>query len=403
MKVLQINTSVNLGSTGRIAEDIGRLIQTRGHESYIAFGRNSNESLSNLIKIGNRADQFCHLLKSRIIDRHSFGSTNSTKSFIREIKQLNPDIIHLHNLHGYYLNIKVLFDYFKVCNKPIVWTFHDCWPFTGHCSYYDAVNCSKWQRVCKQCPNLNGYPKSWFWDSSEKNFQQKRSLFTGASNLTIITPSHWLAGNIRHSFLKNVPVNVIHNGTDINVFRPGSDNILSGKFDLFEGDFILGVANTWDKRKGLGDFIRLRNLLPKHIGIILVGLKPKQIKNLPNGIKGITRTGNKNELARLYSEALVFVNPTYVDNFPTTNIEALACGTPVITYNTGGSPEAINKDTGIIIEKGDLPDLVKAINMLSQKGKSNYSVACRKRAELLFDKEARFEEYLTLYQSLIKK
>ncbi|MHB2153608.1 glycosyltransferase family 4 protein [Calditrichota bacterium GD2] len=399
MRVFQINTTVNSGSHGRIAEEIGQILQSNGHESYIAFGRNEGNSNSRIIKIGNKFDQFMHLMYTRLFDRHGFGAKSSTKTFIEKIEIINPDIIHLHNLHGYYLNIKILFNYIKKKAIPLVWTLHDAWPFTGHCSYFDRVNCNKWQHECNHCPNKHGYPESWLLDNSRKNFHQKKELFNGIPNLIIVTPSLWLKNHVQNSFLKNYPVKVIYNGVDLTIFKPIEANNVKRKYGL-KNSFILGVANIWDARKGLNDFIKIRKILPDYIEIFLVGLNKKQISNLPAGIKGIVRTENTQELAAIYSAANVFVNPTYVDNFPTTNIEALACGTPVITYNTGGSPEAVDENTGIVVEKGDLSGLFKAIELVIRKGKKYYTQHCRARAEKLFDKDKRYRDYLALYKKL---
>jgi glycosyltransferase involved in cell wall biosynthesis len=401
LKLLQINTTVNSGSTGRIAEEIGKLVMQQGQESFIAFGRGHRPSASKTIRIGNGWDFRLHALKTRFFDLHGFGSVKSTRAFIETVNKINPDIIHLHNIHGYYLNVKVLFNYLKETHKPVVWTFHDCWPFTGHCSYFDGVNCFKWETECHHCPNKKGYPPSWFLDNSRNNYHRKKDLFTAVKNLTIVTPSNWLAAHVNNSFLKEYPVKVIHNGIDLSVFQPGQKQKLPSKNHINKKNYIVGVASVWDKRKGLADFIRLRDLLPKEIEIVLVGLKSKQLSKLPNSITGIERTENISQLAALYSKASVFVNPTYVDNFPTTNIEALACGTPVVTYNTGGSPEAVDEHTGMVVEKGDIKGLAEAIKTITEKGKKHYAPLCRERAERLFNKDERFMDYLRLYESLI--
>jgi glycosyltransferase involved in cell wall biosynthesis len=402
LKILQINTTVNIGSHGRIAEDIGSLLQLKGHQSFIAFGRGPQLSSSSLVKIGNHWDIIKHVNKTRLFDRHGFGSEMATKKLISEIEQISPDIIQLHNLHGYYINITVLFNYLKKVKIPIVWTFHDCWPFTGHCSYFDNLNCYKWQRECHACPKTHAYPESWFIDRSRKNFQLKKELFTGLENTVLVSPSEWLAGHLHKSFLSNYEIRVINNGIDLERFRSVDIEVIKNKYNL-NRKYILGVASKWSRRKGLKDFKRLRKILSPEIEIVLLGLSQRQLKLLPKGIKGICHTENINELAAFYSGAEVFVDPTYLDNFPTTNIEALACGTPVITYNTGGSPETINEATGFVVNKGDLPGLVNSITTVLQIGKQNYSSACRKRAENLFDKNARFCDYNDLYQSLIEK
>lgn len=401
MKLLQINTTINSGSTGRIAEEIGKLVMEHGHESFIAYGRGNQPSASKTIKIGDKWIIWRHVLKSRLFDLHGFGSTNTTKSFIKELNIINPDIIHLHNIHGYYINVEVLFNFLKQAGKPVLWTIHDCWPYTGHCSHFDYVNCYKWESQCFACPNKKGYPASWFVDNSRNNYKRKKELFIGLSNLTIITPSRWLENLIKISFLKEYPIKTIYNGVDLNVFNPVKRNQTIEKYKLENLTYIVGVANIWSQRKGLDDFIKLRKILPESIKIVLVGLNENRIKRLPDGIWGIQHTEKISELAALYSAASAFVNPTYVDNFPTTNIEALACGTPVVTYNTGGSPEAINAHTGVVVEKGDIHALAAAIKTITEIGKAHYQPLCRQRAEQHFNKDERFMDYLRLYESLV--
>ncbi|MGD8779533.1 MAG: glycosyltransferase [Ignavibacteria bacterium] len=403
MQLLQINSAINTGSTGRIAEEIGETIIKAGHKSYIAASNTIRPSSSQKIKIGNKKDKYLHILATRLTDKHGFYSRRSTINFTKKIDEINPDIIHLHNIHGYYLNIEILFNYFKKINKTVVWTFHDCWPFTGHCSYFDAVDCERWKIECYECPNKKGYPASWVFDNSKKNFRKKKELFTGIEKLTIITPSNWLLKHVQNSFLRQYPSKVIHNGINLNIFQRMDNKSILSKYNFVNKRYILGVANTWDKRKGLEDFIKLRAHLYKDIKIVLVGLNEKQIKSLPDGIIGIRRTENIDELVHLYSSAFVFINPTYVDNFPTTNIEALACGTPVITYNTGGSPEAIDENTGFVVEKGDINGTVKAIENIAGRGKEFYSNKCRERAKKYFNKNDRYREYLNLYKELCSR
>ena len=393
MKVLQINTVVNSGSTGRIAEDIGKTLISKGHESYIAFGRGNQNSVSNLIRIGSKWDFILHLLRSLFTDRHGFGSKRATRKFLKQIDVINPDAIGLHNIHGYYLNVDILFKYIKDKNIPVLWTFHDCWPFTGHCSYNtDCDNCKNCQRK---------YPTSVFLNQTTRNSKDKKLIFNQVKKLQIITPSVWLKGLVHQSFLK-YPVQCINNGVDLNQFQP-SENYkkLKEKLLLQNKKIILGVASTWDKRKGLADFIQLASLLDASYQIILIGLTNKQIQGLPENIMGIQRTESITELANYYSMADVYVNPTTKDNFPTTNIEALASGTPVITYNTGGSPEAIDKDTGMVVEKGDIKGVWNAIQRLALEPQDHYTKVCRTRAEQFFHKEDRYLDYLKLYERLI--
>lgn len=400
MKLLLLNSTANTGSTGRIAEEIGLVALTKDYDVRFAYGRNNINSLLSLIKIGNKWDIRMHGLKSKLLDAHGFGSHRATRTFIRELEHWKPDLINIHNLHGYYIHIGILFDYLKKAQIPIVWTFHDCWSFTGHCSFFDKYDCKKWETECHKCPNRSGYPKSWFIDRSKSNFNYKMNLFTGLEKLTIVTPSVWLANHVKRSFLCDYPVKVINNGIDLTVFHPSKEVAVLHKYNIADNPFVLGVASVWDERKGLDDFIALRKVLSEKIQIVLVGLTTDQTARLILGIISIPRTENLKELASLYSAAAVFVNPTYVDNFPTTNIEALACGTPVITYLTGGSPEAVDTDTGFVIEKGNLGELKETINQVVENGKTNYTQKCRERAVKLFNKEDRYQEYLEVFENI---
>ena len=401
MKLLLLNATANTGSTGRIAEEIGLLAQQEGYEVRFAYGRKAVNSKLPLIRIGNKWDMRWHGLKSRMWDAHGFGSRLATKAFIKELEAWKPDIVNIHNLHGYYINIELLFDYLKRVQIPVVWTFHDCWPFTGHCAHFERVGCERWKTECHTCPNRKGYPASLFMDRSTQNFRIKKEFFNGLNNLIIVTPSQWLANHVANSFLSQYPVKLIHNGVDINIFKPvDNSESIRNKYGLSDKSIVLGVANTWKKRKALQDFIALSEILDEDIQIVLVGMTAEQSKGLPPNIKAIARTENQHELAALYSAAAVFLNPTYVDNFPTTNIEALACGTPVITYRTGGSPEAVDTETGVMIEKGDLEGLKKAINQIIYNGKNAYAKKCRSRAMTYYNKNDRFIDYIDLFNLL---
>ncbi|PAU94029.1 glycosyl transferase [Aliifodinibius salipaludis] len=404
MKILQINTTVNTTSTGRIAEEIGQTLQQYGHESYIAYkSLGPAGSSSKLIRIGSKMDVYMHGLKTRIFDRHGFGSTQATQRFLERVKEINPDVIGLHNLHGYYLNIELLFNYLKEIQKPVVWTLHDCWPFTGHCSFFDYVSCEKWKTECYDCPLSDKYPASWFLDNSKKNFHQKRELFNGVDNLTIVTPSHWLANLVEQSFLSEYPVEVIHNGIDLEQFHPVNTKDIMMQYKLTGKKVLLGVASVWDRRKGLKYFVELAKRLNDDFRIILIGLSGDSNHELPENIIAVPRTEDIDELVSFYSVADLFVNPTLVDNFPTTNLEALACGTPVVTFNTGGSPEAIDGKTGWVVEKSNTDELYNSIQKYFKNDLKINSDYCRERCMQLFNKEDRYKDYLNLYRSKIEE
>lgn len=397
MKVLQINTTVNTGSTGRIAEDIGSLLISQGVESYIAYGRGDRPSKSKLIKIGSQRDVIAHGLYTTLFDRHAFGSRSATLDLVSKIEAIDPDVIALHNLHGYYLNIEVLFNYLSYSQKPIVWTLYDCWSFTGHCTYFDDISCERWITGCYSCPKKRRYPASYLLDNSKTNYSKKMELFNSVENLTFVVPSHWLRGLVRNSFLRRYPVEVITTGVNLDTFRP-IPNDLKERLGITNGKMILGCANIWDERKGLKEFISLHNLVKDFATIVLVGLNSQQVSSLPKGMVGIRRTESIEELARYYSAADVFVNPTFQDNFPTTNIEALACGTPVVTYETGGSPESVDESTGQVVPKGDIEALGSAVMKICQLGKERFVMACRSRAIQRFDRNDRYSDYLKLFR-----
>lgn len=390
--LLQINLSANVGSHGRIAEDIGRLAISEGWRSVIAYGRAASPSQSELIRVGGRMNLYEHLIETRLFDNHGLASRFATKNFVKQIEELKPDVIHLHNIHGYYLNYRILFDYLNKTNIPIVWTLHDCWAFTGHCGHFIMANCERWKIGCGHCPITHTeYPKS-FIDRSARNYKLKSEIFGANQNIHIVTVSEWLAGLVRQSFLKEKDIRVINNGIDLNVFKPTP----------VKGDGcyrVLGVSNLWSGVKGLPDIIRLRELLDREkYEIVVVGVSKEQIADLPEGIVGIERTASAAELATYYSSANVFVNPTYADTFPTVNLEALACGTPVVTYKTGGSPESVDAKTGVVVEQGDVKAMAEAVQMICDQGKDAYAESCREKAEQKYGKMDRYKEYLSVYK-----
>lgn len=395
-KLLQINITANWGSTGKIAEAIGVAAMAHGWESYIAFGRWCNPSQSHLIKIGCRWDKYLHFAEQRIRDNEGLCSRAATKKLIRQIDEIKPDVVQLHNIHDHYLNYRLLFEYLNQTDIQVVWTFHDCWAFTGHCFHFVTKDCDKWKAGCYECPMRNVLPKT-VLDRSRKNYELKKWLFGGCKNLTIVPCSDWMAGFVKQSFLKDKRIEVIKNGVDLSVFKP----VVKANEDGTYG--VLAVSSVWYKEKGLEDIYELRKLLPENYRICMVGLAESQLKDLPAGIEGIQRTQNVQELVRLYSQANVLINPTYADTFPTVNLEALACGTPVITYKTGGSPEAVSSETGVVVEQADVQGMAEAIRSICDKGKDHYTEACRKRAEEQFDKDKCFEKYVELYNQLIKE
>ena len=394
---------VNIGSVGRIAESIGSLSIDDGWESYIAYGRGAGKSRSGLIKIGSTIDKYIHGLLTRFSDRHGAGSYFATKSLVRKIEEIKPDIIHLHNLHGYYINLKILFDYLASSGIPVVWTLHDCWSVTGHCVHFENINCTKWMDGCYDCPAIKGYPASWFTDNSEVNFQIKKNLFNSVDNLTLVPVCNWLGNIIGKSYLSGKSRHVIYNGIDTDVFKPRELHPdLVDKLCAFKEEFIvLAVASAWNDTKGFQDILKLAEDLTDDYHMVVVGLNRRQIRGLPGNITGIEHLNNVIRLAEIYSCADVFINPTYQDTLPTVNIESIACGTPVVIYNTGGSADIVNDKTGIVVETGNLMALKKAVEEICHCGKRKYKNDCRDYAVRMFNEDNNLRSYVNLYAGLL--
>ncbi len=389
MKVLMINSVCSIRSTGRICTDIANKLEQEGHECKIAYGR--EKVLSEYEKYAHRITSPLEVkidgVKSRLFDNAGLNSKRATKKFIKWVEKYDPDLIHLHNLHGYYINIEVLFEYIKRKNKPVIWTMHDCWAFTGHCSHFARINCDKWLSVCHHCPKKKGYPSSVFLDNSKRNYHKKKAVFAGVENMTIVTPSKWLASLVEQSFFKGTKIQVINNGINTDIFKPTQGNFRE-KYDLQNKKILLGVASAWSESKGLYDFVKLSEKLDDNYKIVLVGLTESQCAELPPQILAITRTTNINELAEIYSTADLFINPTYGDTYPTVNLEAQACGTPVVTYKTGGSVESVPSEN--VVDTGDIEGLMSIV------ANENLSI---KEGE--FSLKQMVNQYINLYKESI--
>ncbi|MCR4788449.1 MAG: glycosyltransferase [Lachnospiraceae bacterium] len=426
MKIVQINTVFGSGSTGKIALSLYNSIKKNGDDPYVAYGRKTagSEALSSesaggsapsgrsqtgpsvvdpAYLIGSRADFYGHVLVNFFAGKSGFGSSANTRKLIRWLEQIRPDIIHLHNLHGFYVNVEILFDYIKKTDIPVVWTLHDCWSFTGQCAHFDYAGCDKWKNHCHDCPIYRtNYPYSLFKDNSSWNYEHKKAAFTGVKNLTIVTPSKWLSEQVKQSFLKEYPVKIIYNGIDTEVFKPGySVSDLDITPEIKGRKIITSVANVWDKQKGLSFILDLASMLkddPSYL-FVIIGLSPAQCREIKkkhqNNVLPLTRTSGQKELAAWYSLSYAYVNPTLEEVFGLTNVEALSCGTPVITFNTGGSPESVTPECGIVVPKGDVNALKKALSDVSGLDRE----ACRLRA-LEFTNGLSDSKYLELYNKL---
>lgn len=399
--LLQVNSNANLGSTGRIAEQIGQLAINASWKSYIAYGRSFNPSKSQQIKVGDRLDVYYHGINSLLFDNHGLSSTKATKKLVNQIKAISPNIIHLHNIHGYYLNYEILFDYLSCANNQVVWTLHDCWSYTGHCSHYADIDCQKWQMCCEKCPKKHAYPKSLI-DRSYRNYQIKKECFNSVKNLTLVPVSHWLEKEVKKSFLSKNRIHCILNGVDIEVFHPtNNEKATRIEYGLEEKKVLLGVATAWGPRKGWKDYLRLSQLLHDDYKIVMVGVTDQQAKELPSSILAIKRTESVQKLADLYSVADVVLNLSDEESFGLTTAEGFACGTPSIVYNCTASPELITSDTGRVVEKGDTDSLCDAIYTMTSLGKQHYAEKCRERAVEFYDKNKNYKQYIELYKELL--
>lgn len=393
MRLVEINT-VHYGSTGKIMLQIKKKAISAGFDC-VSFSKCWKKicQIDSHIFIGTRFENIISRIIIPITTVDGLGVFFQTKRLIKKLKKIKPDVIHLHNLHGFYINCKLLFNYIKKSNCRVVWTLHDCWTFTGHCPHFTMIKCDKWKTKCYQCPQYKEYPKT-FFDRSRKMYLKKKEWFTGVKDLTIVTPSEWLAGLVKQSFLKDYPVKVINNGIDLSIFKPTQSDFRK-KYNCENKFIVLGVAFGWGKRKGLDVFVELSKRLNERFQIVLVGTDDKVDKILPNNIISIHRTNNQIELAEIYSVADVFVNPTREENYPTVNMESIACGTPVITFNTGGSPEILNDECGIVVNKEDIVGIESAIlemlkNPISQE-------KCLEHAKS-FDQQERIKEYIELFK-----
>lgn len=390
MKIVQINATCGVGSTGKICVAISQTLSDKNVENYVLYSLGNSEYPLG-VKYTDKKYIKLQSLKSRVFGNYGFNSKNATKRILAELERINPDIVHLHNIHSHDCNLEMLFKYFKANRIKLFWTFHDCWAFTGYCPHFDMVGCNKWETGCFECPQRKGY--SWFFDKSKKLYEKKKELFTGL-DLTIITPSKWLAGLVKKSYLKNYVVKVISNGIDLDVFKPTESNFRE-KNNLRDKHIVLGVAFGWGAKKGLDCFVELSKRLPENYQIVLVGTNDGVDKRLPSNIISIHRTQNQKELAEIYTAADVFVNCTREETYPTVNMESLACGTPVLTFKTGGSPEMIDETCGCVVEKNDVDALVRETLRICEEMPFSKQ-ACLERAKT-FSANERFIEYVELY------
>ena len=408
MKVVQINT-FSYKATGSIMMGIHKMLCNNGHDSYIVWGRGRDAENDHEIAMKDDIGIKFHGIYTRLTDRTGFASWRATRKLLEKLDEIKPDIIHLHNIHGYFINIELLFRYSREKKIKVIWTLHDCWAVTGHCAYFDMIECEKWKTGCHHCEQKGIYPSSILLDESEQNWRKKKELFSGL-DMTVVTPCRWLAGIVKQSYLKEYPIEVIYNGINLETFKPSFRKITKETYSPEGKPIVLGVASEWTGRKGLSDICKLAER-KQNVQFVVVGLTLEQEKMLPSGIIGKQRTSDVQELVELYSATDVFLNPTYEDNFPTTNLEAIACGTPVITYDTGGSPEAIylaqeygGYKVGEVIkkDKSNKVELFKIEEAIDRSIRTITDTDRIRKCSEVFDENNRVLDYLILYQRVQK-
>lgn len=401
MKIVSINSVTN-NSTGRIMHMIQSAASDRGNETLAIVGRRRIYEDLPCVKYGNGFSFWIHVAINTVFDRQGFGSRCVTKQLVNRLREEKPDIIHLHNIHGYYINLPILFNYLTNEYKGrIIWTFHDCWPITGHCPHFVIAKCDKWIEGCYNCPNKKQYPISLLVDSSRKNYSDKKRMFTSLNNLTLTTPSEWMAKQIRSSFMKDYDVRVIGNGINTEVFDynkavKSREEVLQSIGVPSDKKVILGVASQWDMRKGLRDILELAKILPEEYTIVLVGLSKGQIKSLPANVKGLTKTANVTELVELYSTADVFINPSMEESFSLVTVEAQCCGTPTVVLDTSAVGELVNDDNGVVLHEHQAADYLNAIKILEEKQLSREKV---RSTAVKYSVKNMTDRYLELYNN----
>lgn len=399
-KLLIINVALNWGSTGKIVEGIGKLALSNGWEVYVAHGaRYCNASVLKSIQVTSKFGELLHYVESSLFDAQGLGSRCATKRFLKKLDDIKPDVVHIHNIHGCFINYPLLFTYLKEHNIPVVWTLHDCWAMTGHCTHFMRTNCLKWHTGCNHCPQKRTFPTTYLLDRSERNYSLKKELFTSMPVMHITTVSNWLKGIAEASYLKKYPITVVPNGIKTDMFAPTPSKVKE-KYGIQGKKLLLAVAIGLDERKGLFDYIKLAERLSEQYKIMLVGLTEEEIKRVPNNIIAVKRTNGAKELAGYYSASDVLLSLSYEETFGLTVVEAMACGTPAIVYDNTAQPELITPETGKVVPTGDIDVVLSAIKEVTSKPKDSYSEACREHA-LKFEEKGNYQKYLDLYSIIL--
>lgn len=399
MKVLQINTVCGYGSTGRNATELAQALTDQGDACFIAYGQGTT-TYRDSFKIGTKIENHLHNACSRVFGKQGYYTKTGTTRLIQYIDKIQPDVIHLGNLHGNYLNLEILFRYFATAGKPVVWTLHDCWAYTGKCAHYTEVGCYKWQTHCHHCPQIKKYPPSLFLDRSEQMFADKKKWFTAVGNMTMVPVSRWLAEEVKQSFLAKYPIVPIYNWIDQQVFKPVTSNVRE-QYGIAKDSFvILGVSAGWKKNDSkLQDFIKLSHLLPSGMQIVLVG-GTQEPACIPGDIVHIPYLHGVDELAKVYSTADVYVHCSTEDTFGKVIAEALACGTPAVVYDSTACPEVVGEGCGVVVEKRNVGQVFQAIAAIKHAGKQAFSPRSIAFTTESFNFQKNAGEYISLYRKV---
>lgn len=397
MRILLINSVCGVKSTGRICTDLAEVATKAGHTVKIAYGRESvpERFEKYAVRIGSNRSVKMHAGLARVFDNAGFSSVTATKRFLKWVDSYKPDLVHLHNIHGYYLHVGLLFKYLKEKNIPVVFSLHDCWAFTGHCSHFDSVGCQKWQTGCFACVNKKGYPASVLLDNSKRNYERKKRAFTGVKNMSLVVASKWLAQTVARSYLQSYPLYQIPMGIDLQAFTPTQSDFRE-RHGLEDKKIVLGVATAWSKQKGIDDFVALSKTLGEEYKIVLVGMDKEKAQALPETILCLPRTNSVEELAQIYSSADVFFNPSVEETMGLTTVEALACGTPAIVYNKTAVPEIVDEASGVV-----LPCSIDGFEKAYQKAVTLNKKDVLARARR-YEKWEQYQKYLQLYEDCVK-
>ena len=399
-RILYINESIGTGSVANIIEQIGIKAQSLGYTCMVAHGaRYVGTSCLPHYAFSSKVEEYMHGILSLLGNAHGLGSRMATRRLIAFIQKWKPTLIHLHNLHGYYLNYPFLFDYLKQANIPVVWTLHDCWALTGRCAHFTLSGCEQWKTGCRKCPMYRDYPRSVLCGFTQRNFELKKHAFNGIKNMTVTTVSEWLNRQVAQSLLQAYPCQTILNGIDVQHFHP----VVSDWRKRWKAEMkvvLLGVASQWTETKGWSDWLQLTRQLDDTYCVVLIGVNEQQKRQLPSNCITISHIADKHEMAEIYSSADIYVNLAHQESFGLTLIEAMACGTPCISYNNTAIPETTTPDSCIVVDDGDIRSVVTAIKTQGRRMKDERGDLCRQHVMTHFNEEDKIDEYMKLYSRL---